>query len=65
MLLSGNAAEKFSPAGGIGVRGKPLQARKRYLCAMLAKLLATDRVVFRTLEISLARRETGTRHLDF
>ena len=39
MLLSGNAAERFPPAGGIGDWGKPQQARlsyKRYACASAA-----------------------------
>lgn len=31
-----SVCEKVPPAGGIEVRGMPLQARKRYLCAMLA-----------------------------
>ena len=39
MLLSGNAAEKFPPAGGMGDWGLPQQARlsyKRYACANAA-----------------------------
>ena len=39
MLLSGNAAEKFPPAGGMGDWGLPQQARlsyKRYACASAA-----------------------------
>ena len=35
-LLCGPIRKNAPPAGGIGVRGYPLQARKRYLCAMLA-----------------------------
>ena len=38
-LHSGNSAEKFPPAGGMGDWGKPQQARlsyKRYACASAA-----------------------------
>ena len=40
MLLSGNAAERFPPAGGMGDWGLPQQARlsyKRYACASVAQ----------------------------
>ena len=32
----GSIAKRLPPAGGIGVRGFPLQVRKMYICAMLA-----------------------------